>query len=241
MNARAGLLRVFNFFGVGSSVGIFALSGVLLMGVFASAALAETPAAFFNYSSVIGLNKTITATQVPVQTSTGLIYKDVTIQINVDAAGNLTYATTSPLATLSPMLSPSTFRAGIYTNSSDNRYGLQVAGPSIIPGGGGLAQWSISSAPGLACSPPQPATFYTGPLDKSPLAARVSAAGITGITASQYSFGVIGTPNCGNADWQNNGLIGLTNIGGNLVIASFTQSGTDASTPYTQLTYVFLK
>jgi hypothetical protein len=241
MNVRARLLSGANFFGGGTRVGIFALSGVLL-GICASAALAATPAAFFNYSSVIGLNKTITATQVPIQTSTGaFIYKDVTIQINVDAAGNLTYATTSPLATLSPMLSPSTFRAGIYTDSSDSRYGIQVSGPAIIPGGGGLAQWSLTSAPGLACDPPQPATFYTGPLANSPLAARVKAAGITGITATQYSFGVIGTPNCGNANWQNNGLIGLTNVGGNLVIASFTQAGTDANTPYTQIIYVFLK
>jgi len=241
MNARAGLLKVAKFFGAGAGAGIFALSGVLVV-VGASTARAETPAAFFNYSSLIGQNKTITATQVPIQTSTGaFIYKDVTIQINVDAAGNLTYATTSPLATLSPMLSASTFRAGIYTDSSDSRFGLQVSGPAIIPGGGGLAQWSLTSAPGLGCDPPQPATFYTGPLANSPLAARVKDAGITGITATQYSFGVIGTAGCGNANWQNNGLIGLSNVGGNLIIASFTQSGKDAATPYTKIIYVFLK
>jgi hypothetical protein len=242
MNARAGLLSVAKFFGVAAGVGFFALSGVLLVGVCASTALAETPAAFFNYSSVIGSNKVITATQVPIQPSTGpLIYKDVTIQINVDAAGNLTYATTAPLATLSPMLSASTFRAGIYTDSSDSRFGIQVSGPSLVPGGGGLAQWSLTSAPGLGCDPPQPATFYTGPLASSPLAGRVKDAGITGITATQYSFGLIGTAGCGNGNWQNNGLIGLTNVGGNLVIASFTQTGKDASSPYTQIIYVLQK
>ncbi|HKD68563.1 MAG TPA: hypothetical protein VKB84_17095 [Candidatus Binataceae bacterium] len=243
MSVRARLLSGINSFGVRAGVGIFVLSG-LLVEIWASAALAAgtatTPAAFFNFSSVIGLNKEITATQVPVQTSTGtIIYKDVTIQINVDAAGNLTYATAAPIATLSPTLTASNIRAGIYTDAESATFGSQITGPAIIPGGGGEAQWSISAAAGLNCVPPQPATFYTGPLADSPLAARVKKALIT---ATQYSFGVVDGASCGDANWRANGLIGVTAVGNQVMVSSFTNpSGVDTTAPVETIIYNFLK
>jgi hypothetical protein len=241
MSVRARFVSGVNFFRVDTRVGIFALSGVLL-GVCASAALAATPAAFFNNASVIGLNKMIATTHVPIQTGTGtIIYKDVTIQINVDAAGNLTYATATPIATLSPTLSATNIRAGIYTDSLNAAFGIQVSGPAIIPGGGGEGQWSITAAAGLSCDASAPSTFYTGPslaLANSKLAARVKTAGIT---ATQYSFGELGENGCQNdGNWYNGALIGVTAVGNQLQVSSFTHlTGADSSSPVETVTYNF--
>ena len=245
MSVRARLLSAAGFFRASTTrVGIWALSAVLLV-VCASAALAVTvtPSASFNYAGVIGATNTIMAIRVPIQISTGaFIYKDVKIQINVDAAGNLTYATALPTATLSPMLSSSNIIAGIYTYSPDNRFGIQVSGPAPI-GSGGEAQWSLTAAAGLICVAPEPATFYTGPslaTANSGLAARVKAAGIT---ATQYAFGEVGAEACGqDGNWNQNALIGVTMIGSQLSISSFTHSnGTDTSSPIETVIFNFSK
>jgi hypothetical protein len=242
MNLRMRSSSGARVFALGRCVGTLTLSGILL-GVCAGTALAGTPAAFFNYSSVIGLNKSITATQVPIQTSTGaFIYKDVTIQFNVDAAGNLTYATTTPTATLAPTLSSANIRAGIYTDAENSGFGIQVSGPAPI-GSGGEAQWSLTLATGLSCAPPQPATFYSGPslvLADSALAARVKKAGIT---ATQYSFGEVDGTSCGDGNWEQNALIGVTAIGSQLMVSSFTPPGAtvDSTTPVETVVYNFEK
>jgi hypothetical protein len=240
MNLRMRLSSGARFFTVGRSAWTLALSGILL-GACAGAALAGTPAAFFNYSSVIGLNKSITATQVPIQTSTGaFIYKDVTIQFNVDAAGNLTYATTTPTATLSPMLSSANIRAGIYTDSQNVLFGIQVSGPASI-GSGGEAQWSISNAATLRCDNGSPVTFYSGPslaTANSALAARVKAAGIT---ATQYSFGEQNLTSCLNdGNWSVGALVGVSAVGNQLMVSTFTpNTGKDSSAPVETIIFNF--
>jgi hypothetical protein len=219
---------------------------VVVLGFCSTAELAApptTPAAFFNYSSVIGLNKSITATHVPIQTSTGtIIYKDVTINFNVDGAGNLTYATTTPTATLSPILSSANIEAGIYTDAENTGYGVQVSGPAPI-GSGGEAQWSIAAAASLGCIYPAPATFYTGPAlasADSSLAARVKAAAIT---ATQYSFGEMDTNGCGDdGNWNENALIGVTAVGSQLMVSSFTTgTGKDQSAPVETIIFNLMK
>jgi hypothetical protein len=218
MSVRARFVSGVNFFRVGTRVGIFALSGVLL-GVCASAALAATPAAFFNNASVIGLNKMIATTHVRIQTGAGtIIYKDVTIQ-----------------------LSATNIRAGIYTDSLNAAFGVQVSGPAIIPGGGGEGQWSITAAAGLSCDASAPSTFYTGPslaLANSKLAARVKTAGIT---ATQYSFGELDQNGCQNdGNWYNGALIGVTAVGNQLQVSSFTHlTGADSSAPVETITFNF--
>jgi hypothetical protein len=239
MSVRARVLSGANFFRVSTRVGIWALSGVLLA-VCASAALAATPAAFFNYASVIGLKNMITVNRVPIQTGPGtFIYKDVTITINVDNAGNLTYQLATPNQPLSPTLSPANIRAGTYTDAQNSTLGIQVSGPTPI-GSGGEAQWSITAAAGLACDFSVPSTFYTGPslaTANSTLAARVKAAGIT---ATQYSFGELDQDGCRNdGNWYNGALIGVTTVGNQLQVSSFTHVTTDSSSPVETVTLNF--
>ncbi|HEV3110625.1 MAG TPA: hypothetical protein VGY99_09045 [Candidatus Binataceae bacterium] len=160
----------------------------------------------------------------------------------MDANGNLTYATTTPIATLSPTLSSANIQAGVYTDSANSAFGMQVSGPASI-GAGGEAQWSITAATGLNCVAPEPATFYTGPslvTANATLAARVKSAGITAI---QYSFGLVGAEACGqDGNWNSNALIGVTAIGSQLSVSSFTHSnGTDSSTPVETVIFNFLK
>lgn len=216
---------------------------VVLLGIGAGAALAATPGAFFNQAGVIGLNDMITTSHVPVQTSTGaIIFKDVTIQINVDAAGNLTYATTAPIAKLSPTLSSSNINAGTYSFSLNATFGILVSGPAPI-GSGGEAQWSIAPAAGLSCMNPSPATFYTGPalaIANSTLAARVKAAGIT---ATQYAFGIVDEAACrDDGNFHVGALIGVTTVGSQLMVSSFTpNSGVDQKAPVETVIFNFVK
>jgi len=127
----------------------------------------------------------------------------------------------------------------IYTDAETSNAGIQVTGPAPI-GGGGEAQWTITAATALGCEPPQPATFYTGPLASSPLAARVKAAGINATLHS--AFGVIGGTGsrCGDSNWDGSALFGLSTVGNQLLITSFTpSSGTDSKTPLETITFNF--
>ncbi len=197
---------------------------------------AASPAMFFEDSSVIGIGDTITALQVPIRTATGdFIFKDVTIVLDVDTKGNLRWATAKPLATPSPVLQTSNIRAGIYLSPTSTQEGIRITGPTAI-GNGGEAEWAITVGPGKIAniSPPNPAVFYTGPLAKSPLEARLAKAGLT---STQYNYGVIGTT---SGTWFSNALVGLRLIGNQLAVALFTDSsGTDHKDPVTQIIYTF--
>ena len=119
--------------------------------------------------------------------------------------------------------------------------GIQISGPSAI-GNGGEAEWTITAAPGKAAShsPPNPAVFYTGALAKSPLAARLTAAGLP---SSEFeTYGVIGTTTVGITSWNSNDLIGLKLVGNQLVIADFTDStGKDGNVTVAQIIYTFMQ
>src|ERR1700733_7610163 len=83
-----------------------------------------TPSALFQQSTLTGSNNTITATQIPVVTSSGaVIYLNATIQFNVDGNGNLTISSGSPQITPAPTVVNGSFKAGTYV------------GPSSILGG----------------------------------------------------------------------------------------------------------
>jgi hypothetical protein len=126
---------------------------------------------------------------------------------------------------------------GIYTDAQNVNAGILVSGPAAI-GSGGEAQWSIAAAPGLGCDNPQPATFYTGPAlasANSALAARIKTAGIT---ATQYAFGLVGQNSCANdGNWYGNAIIGVTMVGKQLTVSSFTHGSVDASSPYETVIY----
>ena len=69
-----------------------------------------TPYALSQYSTMTGSDSTITASRVPVVTAAGnTIYKNITIQFDVDSDGNLTLSPENPKISDAPPLVVSSF------------------------------------------------------------------------------------------------------------------------------------
>jgi hypothetical protein len=219
---------------------------VLTAGVLVVRAQAPTPPyALFQYASLTGSGNTITATQVPVVTATGVtVYENLTLQFNVDANGNLTISPGYPQAIPAPTILTTGFKAGTYAGPSTVLNGgmiISVSGPGVTDGG--ATEWTLSAGSGAnSCTTPDSASWYVGPLANNPLAARLSKAGIT---STAYSYGIASSPNC-NATTPPQGLnsgnwgyplIGVSQAGNTLTIVSFSSGATDFSTPQAQITY----
>ncbi len=191
---------------------------------------------------------TIIAARVPVVTASGTtIYKDVTVQFEVDADGNLSLSSGYPQVVDSPLLLVSSFKPGSYVGPSSVLGGktpVFVDGPGASEGG--ATSWSLSTAAGAdTCTYPSSATWYVGPIEKNPVAARLTKAGIT---STAWSYGVASGPGyndrCTNSSnifssfkWERGTLIGVSQSGNAITIASFTERGDDRGTPVDQITY----
>ena len=205
-------------------------------------ALGETtsppPYVLFQYSTLTGSGNTVTAVRIPVVTATGsTIYKNMTLQFNVDSAVNLTLASGYPKVVLAPSPIMSSFKVGRYVGPTTILNGeaiINVAGPGVTAGG--ATEWSLASGAGAAvCTYPGTATWYVGPLASSPLAARLKNAGLT---STAWSYGVGGT-GCYPA-WAANSLLGFSQVGNTLTIVSFTYNGIDKSEPVDTITYTYM-
>jgi len=212
--------------------------------VVAPAQTPQPPYALFQYSTLTGSGNTITAAQVPVVIAPGVtVYVNATLQFNVDSNGNLTLSSGFPQVVTAPALLTSGFRAGTYVGPSTLLGGkatVTVSGPGVTDGGATV--WSIAAAPGAdACTYPISATWYVGPIVNSPFADRIKSAGIT---STAWSYGIGSGNACGqnitgvnpNA-WYSNTLVGVSQVGNTVTIASFTNAGTDKSVPIDQITY----
>jgi hypothetical protein len=196
--------------------------------------------ALFQYASITGSGDTITASWVPVVTSSGTtLYENVTLQFDVDSSGNLTLAKGSPTVVPAPIIQVSSFVPGIYVGPSNVGGGnacITVSGPGATTGG--ETEWSLAASPGSwTYTYPASATWYVGPLNTSPLAPRLQAANIT---STDYSYGVVGSePWIEDGTWYTNTLIGLSQTGSTLTIVSFTpySTGKDQNTPVDEITY----
>jgi hypothetical protein len=200
-----------------------------------SAAVAAPPYSLFEFSTLTGSGNTITATLVPVVTSTGaIVYKDVILQFNADAGGNLTLASGFPKVGPSPTPLTSSFKAGRYVGPSTILGGkaiINVSGPGVT--NGGATEWTLSAGGGAdPYTYPASATWYVGPIASSPLAARLKAAGIT---STAWYYGVASAP--AYANWYKDTLIGVSQVGNALTIVSFSTWGVDSSLPLDQITY----
>ena len=211
-------------------------AGLGLAAVLAVPAIAATPTPYLQDSTIVGSGGTITATDVPVETSTGsLVYKDVTIQLNAATTGNLTIAPGYPkvVNAISPILN--NFVAGNYAGPStlNSKFLVTVIGPGR--GSGGATAWSLTPSKGAGCGTyPAAATWYTGPIASNPLAPRLKKAGIT---SSFYSYGLLGIGYaCGsNTDYgyfAGGEIIGVAQVEGSLTIASFTNANGAATHRY---------
>jgi hypothetical protein len=217
--------------------GVF-LTMFTAMGLVVSAQTPQPPYALMEHSTLTGSGNTISATHIPVVTTSGVtVYVNLTMQFNADANGNLTVASGYPQVTPAPTLLISSFMAGKYTGPSailGGKTAVTVGGPGITDGG--ATEWSLSSAAGVdSCTYPSTATWYVGPIANNPLAARINKAGIT---STAMSYGV-GSSQCStDAAWGANTLIGVSQVGNTITIASFTRvNQADSSTPVDQITY----
>jgi hypothetical protein len=214
---------------------------IVLAAAWVAGARAQTPPyALFQYSTITGSGNTITATQLPVVTTSGTVYQNVTLLFDVDASGNLTLAPGYPEVVKSPRPFTANFVPGTYVGPSTILSGkaiITVSGPSVGPGG--ITEWSLSAPTGAdPCSYPSSAVWYAVPaLANSPLAARLSKAGITS-TAVQYG---VGGSQCSTDgyDWEQNTLLGFSQTSGTtLAISSYTYDGvTDYNTARDTITY----
>jgi len=205
-------------------------------------AVATVPYSLFQDATLTGSGNTITATWLPVVTASGAtIHKNVTLQFNVDALGNLTVTAGYPKVVPSPAPLVSSFEAGNYQGPSSVLSGdalITVSGPGVTTGG--ATEWSSATSSGAStCTYPSSAAWYVGPIASNPFATRISAAQIPAATVAAYSWGVTGNNECGGIDYYYgpNALIALSQTNGTLTIVSFSYNGTDYSTPQSQITY----
>lgn len=222
---------------------------VIRAGVFCSltaallSAQTATPGPQFQYSSMTGSGNKITLTRVPVSTSSGtVVYQDIVLQFDTDGSGNLTLSAGFPTFNASPNLLVSSFVAGQYTGPGRVANGnaiITVSGPGVVNDGSTL--WSHSTSSGAdPCTYPASATWYVGPSENNPMAARLAKAKIT---STAWTYGVSGAGiafSCGGSlsfAWGNGAIIGVSQVGNTITFASFTNNSFDQSSPVDQITY----
>jgi hypothetical protein len=114
---------------------------------------------------------------------------------------------------------------------------IAVSGPAVTDAG--ATMWSLAAAPGT-----DPGLYiasiswYVGPIANNPFATRINAAGIT---STAYSYGILtGGPDC-EQPWcsgSSGNLVGLSQTGNILSIATFSTNGVnDRTSPYGLLTF----
>ena len=231
------------------SISGFRLAGIVLftagVGTLAHAqtGAAPAPGPKFQYSSLTGTGNAITISRVPVVNSSGQnVYQDISLQFDSDSDGNLTLSAGFPVATPSPNLLVSTFQSGKYAgprSAANGKASITVNGPGVV--NGGSTAWSIASTSDAdPCTYPVSATWYVGPIENNPMAARLKK---VNITSTAWNFGVSGGGiafSCGgsqNINWGNGAIIGVSQTGNTITIASFTNNGFDSASPVDQITY----
>ena len=218
-----------------------ALSGASKNALLVLAALGMLPGAnsaahaqsvpYLEDSSIYGTASVITVSRVPIKTADGIVYKDLTLTLaSVDSNGTLK-GTAKVTQVVSPMLPTGGLMAGVYGRSDNTGIQLQLSGPGAL-GNTGEAVWTMVTLHYDPCG--APATVYAGKLQQNPLYARLQAAGIKDTT---YSYGVINSgAACGNP-WDADYLIGVQQVGNQIIVSSFTSAGQDQSTPVARYTY----
>jgi hypothetical protein len=208
---------------------------ILAAALSAASAFGQTPAASFQNAILTGAGDAITASWIPIRTSNGVVYVNLTLQFNVDDGGNITVADGFPQQAASPTPLVSAFMPGTYTGPATINSGqniVTITGPGITAGG--VTMWALSTPMGAtSANYPGTATWYTGSTANSPIAARLAKVGLTSIF---YSYGTVGS-GYNPTNWPLNGLIGISQIGNVITIVSFTNQGGDQSQPVDQITY----
>jgi hypothetical protein len=196
----------------------------------ATSATTTAPYALFQDSTITSSGNTINASCVPTVVGTKVYYWNVAVQFEVSATGTLSLAG-APTVIQCPLVNSGNFKAGQYMAPpaviSDAI--INVSGPAVGPGG--TTKWSLAAAPGAnGCTYPPTATWYVGPIASSPYLTRIQAAKVPPDIQSAWYFGIGGENGCGS-DWDNNSLLGLSQIGNTITIVSFTPNDGGAYQP----------
>lgn len=174
--------------------------------------------AYFQDVVIVGSNNQISITRLPVTANGKTYYWNLTLPFEVETNGEVTVGLMDRVA--SPNLIVSAFKPGTYVGPSTILGGqakIVVAGPGVW--NGLYSEWTISAASGAnGCTYPATGVFYdVSAITANPLYSRLKAAGIT---SNAWSYG-IETGTC-YYTWGGNGLIGVSQVGNTLTIASFT-------------------
>jgi hypothetical protein len=218
----------------------FARAAMVALGfAVAGPAVAQTtPRILTDQSNLTATTNRITLQRVPVVTSTGaIIYKDVVIDMNVSAAGVVTFPSVTPVQPASPALVTS-LAVGRYRTTDG--YVFRVTGPGAAPNG--RSTWSVVGENRLAdgrvgtCS--LDFNFTTGAIVGHPMQTRLQAARIS----LPYTFGQSGNGNpCfwnpNNSYYASRNILAISAITNGFVIRSFSFSSTDYANPQDQVTF----
>src|SRR5262249_5613692 len=153
-----------------------------------------------------------------------------------DGDGNLTLSAGYPIVTPSPSLLSSSFQTGKYVgprNAANGKASITINGPGVV--NGGSTTWSsASNSDADPCTFPVSATWYVGPMENNPMAARLKK---VGITTTAWTFGVAGPglpSSCGvglSFAWGSGAIIGVNQSGNSITFASFTNNSFDKDSP----------
>jgi hypothetical protein len=168
-----------------------------------------------------------------------VIYKDLTLQFDVDGSGSFTLSSGFPLIADSPSLLASSIVTGDYAGPSNVNSGknlITITGPAIVQGG--VLAYTITLSSGASgFTYPAGGIFYVGSIDTIPLADRLKKAGVT---STAWSYGTIATGTCQITNWCSTGLIGVSQVGNTLTFVSFNGRQGDQITPVDQIVYTLL-
>jgi hypothetical protein len=230
---------------------------ILSLGIVTALAQDQPATTRLQDATVVARGSTITITRLPIHTATGTIYRDVTIELQVDAQGHVTLATNNAGRAVAPgMPGPSTgqvalpsvpsnqpielpqresppivmqiFRAGTYTAPDGSLARLLDRGNDLVHH---VPLWSLSSDNGPILS----AQFYSGPPFMNPRAKRLHAAEIT---STDYAYGL--TDAGSDGPFGSNAVIGVRQEGNNLRVVSFRHGCcSETSEPVATIVYTY--
>jgi hypothetical protein len=242
-------------------IGTLLLPFFLLVAVplFVPPCAAQTASPRLQDAGIHASGSTLTITRLPIHTSTGVIYRDVTIELHVDDSGNVTLNTdrsghalvkgmpggapagkvtlSAPAGAIQLAQRPSAplvlqhFVAGTYEAPGSPLVKLTQKDPESLHG---LPTWSLTTI-GDADGPVERATWYSGPPSLNPVAHRLEEAGIDG---ADYAYGTAASG--ATMTWGGGALIGVSQQGNVLKLVSFRRGCCSASAQPTS-TLVFTR
>lgn len=203
----------------------------------------------FQYSTITGTTNTITATYVPVTTTSGSqLYENLTIpfEVSQNSQGQIQVEAGDVTAVPSPLPQTGGFIAGNYVGPGGGTAQLiTLSGPGVTSDG--ATEWTIAATAGYTeCPWPYSTSFYVGPLASNPNYARIESAGIT---SNAYSYGIEGDQPCSsdnNNHWHSGSLLGFAQSGNTITIVTFTvntnnANGGDSDLVQDQITYSLIQ